>query len=135
MQELFRRFVTLAMEFVAQRKTWKERGKRRNHGNAQYPEFPRSWSTRAERELREMDYMFRNRRRQQGERTHLEGAQIQCHWQTVRATAVQSTSPRLIRFWEQYQLYQHEEASMHRTSKRRVMIVSNPDPTDDSEEE
>lgn len=34
-----------------------------------------------------------------------------------------------------YQLYQHEEASMQRTTRRRVMVVSNPDPTDESDGE
>lgn len=126
------------MEFVTQRRIWKETGKRRNHSEAQYAEFPRSWSTRAEREWQGMDSMFRINRRHLGGRTQFQGAQISYHWQTppkVRATGAQGTVPRLIQVREQYQRYQHEAPSMQRTSRRRVMIVSNPDPTDDSEGE
>jgi len=109
------------MEFVTQRRTWKETEKRRHHDDAQYAELPRSWSTRAERELQEMDYMFRINRRQLRGRKQLQGTQISYHWQTPPKS--------------RYQLCQHEEESMQRTSKRRVMVVSNPDPTDDSEGE
>lgn len=126
------------MEFVTQRRTWKETGKLHDHSDAQYAEFPRSWSTRAGREWQEMDYMFRINRIHLGERTQLQGVQIPYQRQTlpkVRVTAVQRTIPRLTWGWEQHQLHQHEEASMQRTSRRRVMIVSNPDPTDDSEGE
>jgi len=117
--ELFRKFVALAMEFVTRRRTWKEPGKRRNHSDIHYAEFPRSWSTRAERGLQEMDHMFKSNRRHLGETTQLQETQTPCHWQAP----------------PKYQLYQHEEVSVQRTHKRRVMVVSNPDPPTDDEEE
>lgn len=139
-QELFQRFVALAMEFVKQRKTWKATGKRRKRSDVQYAEFPKSWSTRAEIEWQEVDYMFRNSRRHLRGQTQFQGTETSSDsdWQTpptVRATAVQRTVVRLTCVWEQYRLYQHEEMSMQRMYKRRVMVVSNPDPADDSDGE
>lgn len=51
-----------------------------------------------------------------------------------KGNVVQGTIRELTRVGRQYQLYRHEEG-MRRTARRRVMVVSNPDPTDESEGE
>ncbi|KAF8843327.1 hypothetical protein BDN67DRAFT_964390 [Paxillus ammoniavirescens] len=111
-----RKFIAFAVEFVTQRKPWEDQPNRRYRGEGQYTEFSRSWSTRAERGIQERDYMTRINQERLGGGTHWRGVQIQDQWQEP---------PK----------YQNEDAGLQRTTRRRFMVVSNPDPPDESDTE